>query len=98
MQGAASGANARLSLRECVSLTERHRCAEADLVVVPDLSVLHDVDRLAADVDLAVSFLYIVSLGVDIATQTQLSVVQGVPQRIYVSSIVCGTSQRRNSG
>ena len=68
--------------KECRILIGRHRCAEADLVVVPDISILHNVDALAADVDLAVSFLYIVSLGVDIATKTQLAAVQGVPRRL----------------
>ena len=71
-----------LLLRDCLTLSGPHRCEEADLVVVPDLSFLHDVDRLAAEVDLAISFLYIVSLGVDITTQTQLAAVQGVPGRL----------------
>ena len=60
----------------------RHGCAEADLVVVPDLSFRHDVDALAAEVDLAVSLLYIVLIGVDITTQAQLAVVEGVPSRL----------------
>ena len=65
-----------------------HRCAQADLVVVPDLSLLHDVDALAAEVDLAVSVFYIVSLGVDITTQTQLAAVQGSPRRLAVQHCV----------
>jgi hypothetical protein len=63
-------------------VTGPHRCAEAQLVVVPDLSMFHDVDMLAADVDLAVSFLYIVSLGVEITTKTQLAAVQRDPRRL----------------
>ena len=45
------------------TLIGSHRCAQADLIVVPDLSLLHDVDALAAEVDLAVSVFYIVSIG-----------------------------------
>ena len=48
----------------------------------PDLSILHNVDALAADVDLAVSFLYTVSLGVSITTNTQLAAVEGDPKRL----------------
>ena len=68
--------------KECRVLTGTHRCAEADLVVVPDLSILHDLDALAATVDLAVSLLYIVSFGVTTTTKTQLAAVQGVPRRL----------------
>ena len=71
-----------LPLRESRIQTGLHRCAKADLVIVPDLSLLHDVTALAAGVDLAVSFLYIVSLGVDITTHKQLVAVQGVPRHI----------------
>ena len=66
----------------CRIVTGRHRCAEAELVVVPDLSFLHDVDALAASEDLAVSLLYIVSLGVDVCTKTQLSAVRGRPRHL----------------
>jgi hypothetical protein len=66
----------------CRILTGPHRCADAELVVVPDLALLHDVDALAANVDLVVSFLYVVSLGLDITTKTQLAAVQGVPRRL----------------
>ena len=59
-----------------------HRCAKVDLAIVSDLSMLHNVDALAADVDLAVSFLYIVSLGVDVSTRTQLATVMGFPRRL----------------
>ena len=60
-------------LRQGVTLEGRHRCAEAELVVVPDLKLLHDEDALAGDVDLAVSFLYVVALGLDITTQANLA-------------------------
>ena len=68
--------------RECRIRVGTHRCAEADLVVVPDLALLHDVDALAANVDLAVSFLYIVLLGAVVAAKAWLSSVQGVPRRL----------------
>ena len=43
--------------------------------------MLRDVDALAADIALVVSFLYIVSLGVDVATTNQHATVRGVPSR-----------------
>lgn len=52
-------------------LTGVHRCQTVDIVVVSDLSVLHDVVRIAAGDDLAVSFVYIVLRGLDVATQHQ---------------------------
>ena len=70
------GANAQplaSLLRQCVILEGRHRCAEAELVVVPNLKFLHDEDALAGDVDLAVSFLYVVALGLDITTQANVA-------------------------
>jgi len=69
-------------------VTGLHRCAEADLVIVPDLTILHDVDALAANVDLVVSFLYIVSIGVDVATSTQLSAAKGRPTCIPLQHCV----------
>ena len=45
-------------------VTGLHRCAEADLVIVRSLSILHDVSALAADVDLAVSLFCVVAFGV----------------------------------
>jgi hypothetical protein len=69
-------------LTACRILTGPHRCLEAQLVVVPDLSMFHDVDVLAADVDLAVSFHYIASLGLEITTKTQLAAAQGDPRRL----------------
>ena len=65
---------------ECRIFIGVHRCEKVDLAVVPDLSILHNVDALAADVELAVSFLYIVSLGVDVATTAQFASVNGVPR------------------
>ena len=64
---------------ECRIFIGVHRCEKVDLAVVPDLSILHNVDALAADVELDVSFLYIVSLGVDVATTAQFASVNGVP-------------------
>ena len=57
----------------CRVVRGRHRCAEAALVVVRDLPILHDVGALAADEDTAVSFLYVVALGLDVVTATQLA-------------------------
>ena len=68
--------------QKCKILTGPHRCAEAHLAVVPDLSMLHDLDVLAADEDLAMSFLYIVSLGLEITTKAQLAAAQGDPSRL----------------
>ena len=51
-------------------VTGLHRCAEADLVIVRNLSILHDVSALAADVDLAVSFFYVVAFGAAVVTAT----------------------------
>ena len=71
-----------MNRRDCGLIGGRHRCLEAKLVVIPDLAILHDVDALAADVDLVVSFLYIVLLGLDVATKTQFGAVGGSPQRL----------------
>ena len=60
------------------TITGRHRCAEADLVIVPDLSILHDADALARSPDLVVCLLYMVSLGLDITTQKQWGAARGV--------------------
>ena len=65
-----------------------HRCQDANLVVVPDLAILHDMDALAADVDLFVSFLYIVFLGLDVVTKTQLAAAQGSPKRLEAKHCV----------
>ena len=73
---------------DCRILTGVHRCETADLAIVPHLSLLHDVDALAADVDLVVSFLYIVSFGVDVATTAQLATVRGVPSRLSSLQLV----------
>ena len=81
----ASGVDGTLRLNGCRVVTGRHRCAEADLVVVRDLPILHDAGALAADVDIAVSFLYVVALGVDVVTETQLAAVNYVPGRLSPS-------------
>ena len=59
-----------------------HRCAEVELAVVPDLAMLHDQDLLSSDIDLAASFLYIVSLGVLTTTTAQLAAVHGIPRQL----------------
>ena len=66
----------------CRLLTGRHRCAEANLVVVPDLPFLHDVGALAADVGVAVSFLYVVTLGIAVVTESQLKAADYWPGRL----------------
>ena len=66
--------------RACRIVHGPHRCAEVELAVVPDLAMLHDQDLLSSDIDLAVSFLYIVSLGVLTTTRAQLAAVHGIPR------------------
>ena len=68
--------------RMCTTFTGTHRCAEADLVVVPHLSMLHDVDVLAGSLDLTICLLYIVALGLDITTQRHLDAAGGVPRDV----------------
>ena len=76
------GLSARSPAMSCGKpLTGRHRCAGADLVVVSDLALLHDVEKLAADEDSAISFLYIVALGIDVTTQT------ASPRRGFIRSV-----------
>ena len=65
-----------------------HRCAEVELAVVPDLTMLHDQDLLSSDIDLAASFLYIVSLGVLTTTTAQLAAVRGIPRDLKPQSCV----------
>ena len=60
------------------TITGRHRCAEADLVIVPNLTSLHDADALAGSQDLVVCLLYIVSLGLTITTQKHWGAARGV--------------------
>ena len=66
----------------CRIVNGPHRCAEVELAVVPDLAMLHDQDLLSSDIDLAVSFLYIVSLGVLTTTRAQLAAVHGIPRHL----------------
>jgi hypothetical protein len=68
--------------RSCRIVHGPHRCAEVELAIVPDLTMLHDVDLLSSDIDLAVSFLYIVSLGVLTTTTAQLAAVHGIPREL----------------
>ena len=44
--------------------------------------MLHDQDLLSSDIDLAVSFLYIVSMGVLTTTTAQLAAVHGIPRHL----------------
>ena len=44
--------------------------------------ILHNVDALAADMELVVSLLYIVSLSVDVATTIQFASVNCVPRLV----------------
>ena len=69
------------------TITGRHRCAEADLVIVPDLSILHDAGALAGSPDLAVRLLYIVSLGLTITTQKHWDAARGVAPNLQ--PLVC---------
>ena len=68
--------------KQCTIVHGPHRCADVELAVVPDLAMLHDEDLLSSDVDLAVSFLYIVSLGVLTTTTAQLAAVGGIPRHL----------------
>ena len=40
--------------------TGTHRCQNADILVVSDLSVLYDDAKIAADADLVVAYVYLV--------------------------------------
>ena len=51
----------------------------------PDLAILHDSRALAADVDLAVSFLYVVAFGIDVVKETQLAAASYFPGRFFFS-------------
>ena len=73
-------------VRELAVVSGRHCCAEADLVIVPDISIFHDVPALTANEDLAISLLYIVLLGLEVATTTQLSASGGKPRSIPTAS------------
>jgi hypothetical protein len=68
--------------KSCRIVHGPHRCADVELAVIPDLAMLHDEDVLASDVDLVVSFLYIVSLGVLTTTTAQLAAVGGIPRNL----------------
>ena len=86
----ASGVERCLRGKGCRVVTGPNRCAEANLVVaVPDLAILHDSRALAADdVDLAVSFLFVVAFGIDVVKETQLAAASYVPGRFFWG--ICG--------
>ena len=48
-----------------------HRCQTVDVLVVSDLSVLHDEAKIARDDDLVVAFTYLVLRGLDVVTAQQ---------------------------
>ena len=81
--------SATCSVDGCPVAVGRHRCAEADLVVVEDLGVLHDVEALSADEDLAVGFLYVVLRGLDVTTKPMLSAAGGRPRSLAPLHCVC---------
>ena len=66
----------------CPLAKGRHAASGADLVVVRDLAVLHEVETLAADEDLAVGFLYVVLRGLDVTTKPLLSAAGGRPRSL----------------
>ena len=63
-------------------VTGLHRCAEADVVIARNLSILHDVIALAADVDLAVSVFYVVAFGAAVVTATHFVAAHCSPWRV----------------
>ena len=85
---AAFGARGALRLRGSREMKGTHRCSAVSLVVVRDLAVLHDAATLAADVDVAVSFLYVVALGLDVVASAQLASVSYAPCRLLPSQCV----------
>ena len=70
--------------------TGLHRCAKADLIVVSNLSILHDRDSMVASTDLLVNFLYIVSMGLDVVTQSQWasSAASGAASRMHHEKVM----------
>ncbi len=81
----ASGRRLGVGLKGAREVKGSHRCGDADLVVVRDLSILHDAATIAADVDTTVSFLYVVALGVDVVAEAQLAAASGAPCRLAPS-------------
>ncbi|CAK0804948.1 unnamed protein product, partial [Prorocentrum cordatum] len=82
---AASGAIGDLRLRGSREAKGARRCAGVSLVVVRGLAALHDAAALAADADVAVSFLCVVALGLDVVASAQLSAVSYAPGRLLPS-------------
>jgi len=82
-------------LHSLAIITGRHRCAKAGLVIVPDLSILHDADALAGSPDLAVCLLYIVSLGLDIMTQKHWNAALGLLRNLQPLACVRHVSAKK---
>ena len=81
----ASGGGLGVGLKGAREVKGPHRCGDADLAVVRDLSILHNAASIAADVDTTVSFLYVVALGVDVVAEAQLAAASGAPCRLAPS-------------
>ena len=81
-------ASQSLSLTQSVLVTGAHRCSKVGLVVVTDLSALHDAEAACRDSDQAISLVYVVALGLDVTTEAQLVGVQGRAGRLAVHSCV----------
>ena len=79
---AASGAG---EVKDLVVQEGRHRCATADIVILPDYAVLHNMKTLEEDLDTAVCFLYIVARGLPVTTLSRLRAaggrVKNIPMR-----------------
>ena len=77
--------------------TGLHRCALAGLVIVQDLSLLHDVAKVAVDIDLAVSLFYIVIYGKDVITEAQFEAVHRDPRRVHPQQVTRHVPALQNS-
>ena len=80
--------NGRQIFKNCNVAEGGQRGAHAELVVVPDLVFLHDEGRLAGGAVSAATLLYIVALGRDVATLSQLTRASGVPNRLCLKQVV----------
>ena len=72
------------------------RCHHADLVIVPDIRVLHDQTKMCENVGLAISALYILALGKDVTTAEAWKQAQGNPNKLAMSSVVPHVSASEN--
>ena len=77
--------------------TGLHRCAVVNLVIVQDLSLLHDVAKVAVDIDLAVSLFYIVTFGKDVITEAQFEAVHRDPRRVHPQQVTRHVPALKNS-